>query len=193
MQTSLQTRWRHITASPAVEQEVRDEVAKLERAFPRITGCAVTLESTSRHHRQSGSKYRVRIELSVPGGKLVVGRDPDRGWTGGDLYGAVKSAFREARRQLEDHVRRIDGRVKAHAPTARARVVRLVPGEGYGFLETPEGREIYFHERSVLRGAFGRLRMGSPVRYAEEAGREGPQASTVEPARRRTPARRGEE
>jgi cold shock CspA family protein len=184
MQRSLQTRWLHITASPVVEQVVRAEAAKLERALGRITGCAVTLESTSRHHRQSGSKYRVRIELSVPGGTLVVGRDPDKGWTRGDLYGAVKSAFREARRQLEDHVRRIDGRVKAHAPSARARVARVFPEDGYGFLETADGREIYFHERSVLRGAFPRLRVGSPVRYAEEPGREGPQASTVELARR---------
>ncbi|HSN89856.1 MAG TPA: HPF/RaiA family ribosome-associated protein [Anaeromyxobacteraceae bacterium] len=180
MQRSLQLRWRSITPSPGIEDEVRDEVAKLERAFARITGCAVTLEAPSRHHRQSGSKYRVRIELSVPGGKLVVGRDPTRTWTRGDLFLAVKAAFREARRQLEDHARRIDGRVKAHAAAARARVARLFPEEGYGFLETPDGREIYFHERSVLRDAFPRLRAGSAVRYVEEPGREGPQASTVE-------------
>jgi cold shock CspA family protein len=192
MQRSLQLRWRSITPSPVVEEEVRGEVAKLERAFGRITGCAVTLEAPSRHHRQSGSKYRVRIELSVPGGKLVVGRDPTRTWTRGDLYLAVKAAFREARRQLEDHVRRIDGRVKAHAPAARARVARLFPDEGYGFLETPDGREIYFSERSVLRGVFPRLRPGSPVRYVEKPGVEGPQASTVERIGRGRPPARAE-
>ena len=192
MQRSLQMRWRSITPSPGIEDEVRDEVAKLERAFGRITGCAVTLEAPSRHHRQSGSKYRVRIELAVPGGKLVVGRDPPRTWTHGDLYLAIKAAFREARRQLEDHARRIDGRVKAHAPAARARVARLFPEEGYGFLETPDGREIYFHERSVLRAAFKRLRRGSTVRYVEEPGREGPQASTVEPIGRGRSSARAE-
>jgi cold shock CspA family protein len=185
-------RWRSITPSPVVEEEVRDEVAKLEHAFGRITGCSVTLEAPSRHHRQSGSKYRVRIELSVPGGKLVVGRDPTRTWTRGDLYLAVKAAFREARRQLEDHARRIDGRVKAHAPAARARVARLFPDEGYGFLETPDGREIYFSERSVLRGVFPRLRPGSPVRYVEKPGVEGPQASTVERIGRGRPPARAE-
>jgi len=64
-------------------------------------------------------------------------------------------------------------------------VARLFPEDGYGFLRTSEGREIYFNERSVLKGAFPRLRVGSLVRFAEEAGDEGPQASTVTPLRRR--------
>jgi cold shock CspA family protein len=63
-------------------------------------------------------------------------------------------------------------------------VVRLFPQEGYGFLQAPDGREIYFHEKSVLKGAFGRLKVGDEVRYAEELGEEGPQASTVAVARR---------
>jgi cold shock CspA family protein len=58
-------------------------------------------------------------------------------------------------------------------------VVRIFPKDGYGFLATADGREIFFHQRSVLRGGFGRLRVGSAVRFVEEAGEEGPQASTV--------------
>jgi cold shock CspA family protein len=104
----------------------------------------------------------------------------------------VNAAFHEARRQLEDHVRRLDRRVKAHVPPQRGQVARLSPEEGCGFLRTSDGREIYFHEHSVLRGGFPRLREGSVVRFVEEAGDEGPQASTVEPIRgRRPPAVRG--
>ena len=51
--------------------------------------------------------------------------------------------------------------------------------QGYGFLETPGGREIYFHKNSVLDGGFGRLKIGTAVRFAEEEGEKGPQASTV--------------
>jgi cold shock CspA family protein len=189
MQRPLQLRWHGVDPSEAVAAEVRAEVDRLERFWGRITGCTVTLEAPSRHHRHSGWRYRVRIELAVPGGKLVVGRDPPRTWTHSDLYLTVKAAFREARRRLEDHVRRLDARVKAHAEPQLGRVARIVPEEGHGFLRTPDGREIYFHEHSVLRRGFGKLKVGSAVRFAEEPGEEGPQASTVAPHRKRVAQR----
>ncbi len=190
MQKPVQLSWHHVRPSEPLAQRVRDKVAQLERFYGRITGCAVTLEAPSHHHRQGGPQYRVRIELSVPGGpKLVVGRDPTKTRAHADLHVAVNAAFHEARRKLQDHARRIDQRVKAHAPPSRAVVARLFPDDGYGFLRTADGREIYFHERSVLRGAFPRLRVGSTVRFAEELGEEGPQASTVAPLRRRIETR----
>jgi cold shock CspA family protein len=57
--------------------------------------------------------------------------------------------------------------------------VRLFPARAYGFLETDDGREVYFHRNSVLDGGFGSLRVGSRVVFAEEPGLDGPQASTV--------------
>lgn len=185
MQRPLQLRWHDVDPSEAVAEHVKEEVARLEHLWDRITGCTVTLEAPNRRHRHSGAQYRVRIELSVPGGRLVVGRDPPKTWKHGDLYLAVKVAFREARRQLENHLGRLDARVKAHAPPALAAVAWIYPDDGYGFLRTAEGREIYFHERSVLRGGFRGLHIGSVVRYVEERGDEGPQASTVAPLRRR--------
>lgn len=185
MQKPIEVTWHGIRPPEALAAHVQDRAARLERYCDRIVGCDVTLEAPVRqHHRHSGSLYRVRIELSVPGGKLVVGRDPQKGAKHSDLYAVVDGAFREARRQLEDRMRRLDQRVKAHALPTQALVARLFPDEGYGFLETPDGREIYFNARSVLRGAFRRLRVGTRVRFVEEAGDEGPQASTVEPVRR---------
>lgn len=189
MMKPVQLSWHHVRPSPMVEQRVRDKVEQLERFSDRITGCSVTLEAPSHHHKQTGPKFRVRVELSVPGGRLVVGRDPTKTRAHEDLMAAVNAAFREARRQLQDHARRIDQRVKAHAPPARAVVARLFPEDGYGFLRTPDGREIYFHEHSVLRRGFGKLKVGSAVRFAEEPGEEGPQASTVAPHRKRVAQR----
>src|SRR5512143_2807104 len=100
MQTPLQLRWHNLEPSEAVAELVREEAARLERFWDRITGCAVTLEAPSKHHRQTGAQYRVRIEVSGPRARLVVGRDPPRSRTHFDLYAAVKEAFREAQRQL---------------------------------------------------------------------------------------------
>ena len=48
--------------------------------------------------------------------------------------------------------------------------------EGYGFLETRDGRELYFHSISVLNGDFDRWEIGSKVRFAGEEGEKRPQA-----------------
>ena len=84
-----------------------------------------------------------------------------------------------ARRRLEDYVRRCDQRVKLHESPPHGLVARLEYGKNHGFIETPDGREIYFHRNSVLNADFDRLEVGDPVRFHEEAGEEGPQASTV--------------
>jgi cold shock CspA family protein len=42
------------------------------------------------------------------------------------------------------------------------------------------GSEIYFHRHSVLSPGFDHLAVGTEVRFAEEEGDRGPQASTVE-------------
>src|SRR3546814_4757513 len=62
-------------------------------------------------------------------------------------------------------------------PTATVRELRRE--DGYGFLETSDGRDVYFHSHSVLNDDFGRLRPGTRVTFAEELGEKGPQASTV--------------
>lgn len=185
MQKGLRLTWRNVPPSDAIAERVDQLVARLERFDSRLTGAAVSLERIGAHHRHSGAQYRVRIELSVPGARLVVGRDPVASKTHADLYAALNDAFREARRQLEDHARIAHRRVKTHDGPALARVARLFADEGYGFLRTADDREIYFHRRSVLNGAFRRLHVGSAVRFVEEAGDEGPQASTVTALRRR--------
>lgn len=53
--------------------------------------------------------------------------------------------------------------------------------EGYGRIETPDERLIYFHCNSVLDNAFDKLEVGSEVLFVEEMGERGPQASTVTP------------
>jgi cold shock CspA family protein len=83
------------------------------------------------------------------------------------------------RRQLEDYARTLRGDVKTHELPDHGHIVELVPAEDYGRIETPDGRSVYFHRNSVLDGDFDDLEEGAEVRFAEESGAEGPQASTV--------------
>lgn len=180
----VQISFRGIPSSPAIEEDVRVHALRLERYHQHVMGCRVIIESPHRHHHQ-GKLYHVRINLAVPGTELVVSRDPSEHQAHEDVYVAIRDAFDAARRRLEDQSRRQHGAVKQHAPPARARVRRLFPREGYGFLETPGGREIYFHRHSVLDDAFGRLEVGTYVEFVEEPGENGPQASTVRVGTRR--------
>ena len=181
MQLPLQISHLHSSPSPKVDALIREKTAELEQFYPRITSCRVWIEHPGQHHRRGkGAHFRVRIELSVPGKVLAVSRDPPAHRPNEDVFLATTEAFHEMRRQLQDFARLRRGDVKTAARPPHARVSRLHPEEGYGFLETADGREIYFHRASVLDDAFERLSIGSEVRFSEELGDQGPQATSVQ-------------
>ena len=80
---------------------------------------------------------------------------------------------------IEALAQRASGKVKLHEVDAHGRVSKISAEEDFGFIATPDGREIYFHRNSVIDNAFDRLSVGSEVRFAEELGEKGAQASTV--------------
>jgi cold shock CspA family protein/ribosome-associated translation inhibitor RaiA len=182
MQRPLQISFRDMPPSEAVERSIREHADRFECFHARITGCRVMIESHHRHHRQ-GKLYHVRIDLTVPGGEIVVGRDPAEHHAHEDVYVAIRDAFDAARRRLEDHARRWRGDTKTHQVPGHGRIVRLVVEDGYGFIATPDGEEVYFHRNSLTEGDFDHLRVGVEVRYTlhEGEGEQGPQASAVTP------------
>jgi cold shock CspA family protein/ribosome-associated translation inhibitor RaiA len=180
----LQIAFHNVEPSEAIAKQVRARAAKLDTFADRLTGCRVVIEAPHQHHRR-GNQYQVRIDLTLPGGEIAVSRERPAHAQSRNLGVALRDAFNSARRQLEDYVRRQRGAVKAHEGPPHARIVRLFPKEGYGFLQTPDGREVYFHRNSVVAGSFAELRPGALVVFAEEEGAKGPQASTVRPAGRR--------
>jgi cold shock CspA family protein/ribosome-associated translation inhibitor RaiA len=191
MELPLQITFRDVPPSAAVEVRIREEAEALQRFYDRIQRCRVVVELPHRHHHQ-GRVYDVRIDLTVPGREIVIGRDPALNHAHEDLYVAIRDAFDAAKRQLQDHIRREreHGNAHPHTPATEGRVARIFRDEGYGFIETADGREVYFHRNSVVDGDFDRLAGGTPVRFTEELGEKGPQATTVHPRRRPgTPAR----
>jgi cold shock CspA family protein len=195
MTAEPQITFRNMEHDPQLEDHIRKEIAKLERYFHGILTCRILVERPARP--EHGPYFHVRIDLGVPNDELIVKHEPSLHGTLADLQEqrttksseaarirrdsrrAVLEAFREIRRRLQDYVRRIRGDVKQHEPAGRATVAKLYPQQDYGFLEDRDGREVYFHRRSVLNRHFDRLVIGSRVAFVEEKGEKGPQASTV--------------
>jgi cold shock CspA family protein len=69
--------------------------------------------------------------------------------------------------------------VKERHGATEGEVVKLVPSLECGFIRAADGRDIYFHANSVMNDGWKKIQVGSRVRFAEEMGENGPQASTV--------------
>lgn len=196
MKWSLQITYRNVRPTATIEEWIRGEAEKLDNFYNHIVACRVAVEVPHRHHRSGGS-FHIRIDVRVPGGEIVVNREPslvadirhlgkpasskqmEIDGAQRNLRLAIKSAFRTAERRLQNYARCQRGEVKLHAPAAESFVSKIVREKGYGFLTANDGREIYFHENSVLDEGFSRLELGTKVSFVEEPGNKGPQASTV--------------
>lgn len=178
MQTQLQIVWEHIEPSDFLKRRIEREVRSLERTFGRITSCKVHVEGRSRRQQQGGL-YAVRARLLLPGGPEVdASRNPPQDHAHEDAYVTIRDVFGALKRQLRERVR--ERREESQHPDGQPHgiVSQLCADKGHGFIRADDGREIYFHRNAVLTG-FERLRVGAEVHFAEEEGKEGPQASTV--------------
>jgi cold shock CspA family protein/ribosome-associated translation inhibitor RaiA len=179
MQTAPEIEFQGMTGTPDVKDAIAAHVAQLEERCGRITACRVVLKAPSQRHRKGGL-YKIHVRLVLPDGREVnVERTPPADERHADLAFALNDAFRHARRQLQDQVRRLQGQVKHHDGPSIGTVLSLDPFGEFGFLEASDGREIYFNRNSVLDDAFSRLKIGSRVTFAEEEGDKGTQATTV--------------
>lgn len=179
MQAPIEVPFQHCEPSDAIRAEIDRQSLRLQRFSDRIASCRVVVDGPQTRHR-TGDLFHVDIRIAMPGHKdVIVGK------THGDVGAhehalvAVRDAFDAAVRQIEDAARDLRGQVKIHVAEDHGRVTKFLAGEDCGFIETADGREVYFHRNAVLDGAFDRLEVGAEVRFVEEAGVKGPQASTV--------------
>jgi cold shock CspA family protein/ribosome-associated translation inhibitor RaiA len=180
MQVPLTITYRNVPKTPATEALIRKQADKLERVSPRIISCRVAVENRQ-SHQKTGSRFRVRISVTVPPEQeLTAVRDESEGELHEQLSTVIRRSFEAIRRQLKKVTDKRRGAVKTHPQQeSTGVVVRLFREEGYGFIQTLEGREIYFHENSLAGGEFDRLKVGTSVHWTEEEGEKGPQATTV--------------
>ena len=173
MQMPLEITVRDMPRSPALEARIREKAAGLEEFHPRIIRCHVTVEESGKHQHQ-GRRFAVHIDVRVPGREIAVTHEHHE-----DVFVALRDAFDAAKRQLEEVVREKRGDVKVHEVPQHGSIARLSTEEGLGFIETSDGRELYFSRENVVYPAFEDLEPGMPVQFIEELAGEGPQAKRV--------------
>jgi ribosomal subunit interface protein len=184
MEFPLQVTFRDMEPSEAVEARIRERAMRLERFNDDIVSCRVVVETPHRHHHQ-GRQFHVAIDVTTRGGEIVVNRDHGERQGHEDAYVAIRDAFDALERRLHDRVERRRGRVKTHDEVQIVgKVASLNSEEGYGFVGTTDGREVYFHENAVKGSGFLTLEVGTPVQFVEEPGADGPQATVVMPLAR---------
>jgi cold shock CspA family protein len=179
----LQLTFLNFRHSEAIARRIQSEATNLARFYPRITAIRVWVELLSRKRHQ-GNRFRLKVGVFLPRRQIMVSRNPGISGAYEDVYVAIRDGFQAARRRLEDMERK--RRIRVHNPVvSRAQygqirtLYRESPHTGYGFLRAQDGRDIYFQSESLVKGSYDALRIGDWVRFSEEAGDQGPQASSV--------------
>lgn len=164
---------RDIPYSLAIETNIRKRAEKLNRFYGRISSCRIVVELPQKHKHQ-GKLYNVRIDITVPRKEFVTTRKVDQ-----DVYVAIRDAFHAIARQLEEHSHKEHGRVKTHNNVMHGRVARIMPREGYGFIEGVDGNEYYFSITNVSHPGFKQLLVGDAVQYVAETFSDGRHAQHI--------------
>jgi cold shock CspA family protein/ribosome-associated translation inhibitor RaiA len=180
MQTPLEVTFRNVRKDPRIEALIRKQATKLEKVCPHIISCRVSVEKPQEHQR-SGSPFRVRIKLTVPPEhELAAIRNAGEGDLHEPLSTVVRRAFQAARQQLQKLAAKQRRETKSRTTReVGGFVIRMFTDQGYGFIRNLEGREIYFHRNAVLGEEFDNLKIGAGVRWTEQEGDKGSQASSV--------------
>jgi ribosome-associated translation inhibitor RaiA len=178
MQIPLQITYRNMEVSEAIDTYIRERAAKLDGSCTNMVGCRVVVEAPHKHQHKGGL-FHVSIDITLPKESIIINREPELHQAHQDPHVAVRDAFDAAQKQLRAYVSRQKGEVKTHEAGPHGRISVLYPMEDYGRILSADGGDIYFHRNSVLNMEFDALEIGTEVRFVEQAGDEGPQASSV--------------
>ena len=163
---------RNLDVLPEWRQKIELEMARLQkRYFDPILTARVEIIGSG-HHRQG--QFEIRLVANVPGNVLTVTRQ-------GELVTPlIIEAFDVLDRRLQEVSDTRQKKIKNHVETSlTGKIVRLFPHEDFGFIETTDGTEVYFHANAVKKGKFEHLQVGQKVKLAWEEGLKGPQATWV--------------
>lgn len=163
---------RNVEILPEWRQKIEGELAKVQKhTSEQILHARVTIIGTGRHRL---GNFEMNVVATAPGRTITVNR------RGELVLPLIVDAFKALDRQLKGYSELRQQKVKVHGETGRpGTVAKVFRDEDYGFIETPDGLEVYFHANAVQKGDFERLEPGVAVEFAQELGDKGPQATWV--------------
>lgn len=170
---AVQITIRDMPTSESLLSHLTKKAEKLEQFYHRIHRCRIVINIPQKHKHQ-GKLFRVCIDLSVPGKQLIVNRKLSE-----DIYVAIRDAFLAVERQLETYAGKIRGDVKTHDGVNFGYVKKLFADEGYGFIQSAEGEELYFSLSNVAYPQFDNLEIGDIVHFLSVPEAEGWHAHRV--------------
>jgi ribosome-associated translation inhibitor RaiA len=122
METPPTVTFRGVPRPELLESDIRTRLARLERYYPSIVSARVRVDFSGRH--RGGNRYRVLVELGVPGADVIVAHDASirpgvlargerriqkKDESNSDHRNAkvaIRDAFEAARRRLQDYSKR---------------------------------------------------------------------------------------
>lgn len=181
MRIPVEISFHGVSRNTAIEDMIRKDAAKLERVCDSMISCRVGIKLDQKS-KTTNNPYRIKIEMRVPPGhNLVVTNSPGGKGDSSDLAAVLKSSFKTAQRRLKGLVEKRQGDIKHHQDQEVSGIItKIFADEGYGFIRTLEGEEIYFHRNSIVNGQFEQLEPGTGVSYTAELGEKGLQASSIQ-------------
>lgn len=171
----LQVEGLNVTIRKTWQEKIENEKEKLLRHHPGLVhNFRVVVEGTT-HHKEGG--YEVRLIASVPNDTVVIKRKGEK------VRAIIGEAFDTMGLQLKElqRKRRQSSKVQEGATIGATEgiIKKIFPNEEYGFIATPDGREIYFHENALKEMSLNDIAEGDAVNFGEGEGDKGPCAAWV--------------
>lgn len=170
----MEIHWRNVEDIRDEErQAIEERLRSLAAGHNDLIDVRIAAKPT-RHHRRGGQE--VTIACQARGKELVAARTREE--VSLALHEALDAFEREVRRLRDRRTRRRSERPAV--PPHLGIIDRVFAEEGYGFILTDGGEQVYFHRNAVGDGLdFEQLEEGQRVGLNIEAGEKGPQATAV--------------
>jgi cold shock CspA family protein/ribosome-associated translation inhibitor RaiA len=176
----LQVDGRNLEIRKVWQDKINEEKTRVERHHAGfIHHLRVTIEGTS-SHKEGG--YELRLVATIPNDTVVVKKKGEK------VVPLLVDAFNTLGLQLKEQQRKRRQSYKVQPEAASSAggegvVKSIFPHESYGFIATPQGQEIYFHENALKDVSMNQLSEGDGVKFGEAQGDKGPCAAWVKLAK----------
>lgn len=121
MNAPVEVHFHGLEKSEAIEERVREKVAKLEKHFERMTSCRVVVDAPQRNV-QKPKVYQIKIEIGLPRRKpIVVSHERTGSHASEELNLAIRDAFDAALRKIDGVASKIGERARIERRRRRPR------------------------------------------------------------------------